>query len=74
MKMFLTRMGSGSKVFITGDLTQVDLPNKVQSGLTQALAILSRVPEIGIMRMTGSDVSRNSLVKKIVKAYENGTD
>ena len=74
MKMFLTRMGSGSKVFITGDLTQVDLPNKVQSGLTQALALLSRVPEIGMMRMNGSDVCRNSLVKKIVKAYEYGTD
>lgn len=74
MKMFLTRMGSGSKVFITGDLTQVDLPNKVQSGLTQAMAVLSRVPEIGIMRMTGSDVCRNSLVKKIVKAYEYGTN
>ncbi len=71
MKMFLTRMGSGSKVFITGDLTQVDLPGKVKSGFSQALAVLSRVPEIGIMRMTGQDVSRNPLVKKIVKAYEN---
>ena len=71
MKMFLTRMGSGSKVFITGDMTQVDLPGKVKSGFSQALAVLSRVPEIGIMRMTGQDVSRNPLVKKIVKAYEN---
>ena len=73
MKMFLTRMGSGSKVFITGDMTQVDLPPKIQSGFSQALAVLKRVPEIGITRMTGSDVCRNSLVKKIVKAYENGT-
>ncbi len=73
MKMFLTRMGSGSKVFVTGDLTQIDLPNRVQSGLTQALAVLSRVPEIGIMRMTGQDVFRNPLVKIIVKAYENDT-
>ncbi len=71
MKMFLTRLGSGSKAFITGDLTQVDLPAKIQSGFSQALALLSRVPEIGIMRMTGQDVSRNPLVKKIVKAYEN---
>ena len=74
MKMFLTRMGSGSKVFITGDLTQIDLPNHVQSGLTQAVAVLSRVPEIGIMRMNGQDVSRNPLVKKIVKAYENDSN
>ena len=71
MKMFLTRMGSNSKVFITGDLTQIDLPSRVQSGLSQALAVLSRVPEVGIARMTGSDVSRNPLVKKIVKASEN---
>ena len=71
MKMFLTRLGSGSKAFITGDLTQVDLPPKTQSGFSQALALLSRVPEIGIMRMTGHDVSRNPLVKKIIKAYEN---
>lgn len=71
MKMFLTRMGSGSKVFITGDLTQIDLPGKVKSGLTQALAVLSKVPEIGMMKMGGEDVARNSLVKKIVKAYEN---
>ena len=71
MKMFLTRMGSGSKVFITGDLTQIDLPSRVQSGLPQALALLSKIPEIGIVRMTGQDVSRNPLVKKIVKAYEN---
>ena len=71
MKMFLTRMGSGSKVFVTGDLTQIDLPGRVQSGFKQALALLSRIPEIGIVRMTGADVCRNSLVKKIVKAYEN---
>ena len=71
MKMFLTRMGGGSKVFITGDLTQIDLPGKVKSGFSQALALLSRVPEIGIMRMTSPDVSRNPLVKKIVKAYQN---
>ena len=71
MKMFLTRMGSGSKVFITGDMTQVDLPPKIHSGFSQALALLSNVPEIGIMRMNGSDVSRNPLVKKIVKAYQN---
>ena len=71
MKMFLTRMGGGSKVFITGDLTQIDLPGKVKSGFSQALALLSRVPEIGIMRMTSQDVSRNPLVKKIVKAYQN---
>ncbi len=74
MKMFLTRMGSGSKVFITGDVTQIDLPRRVESGLVQALAVLSRISEIGIMRMNGEDVVRNALVKKIVKAYENESE
>lgn len=70
MKMFLTRMGTSSKVFVTGDVTQIDLPRKTPSGLVQALAILSRIPEIAMMRMTGDDVVRNPLVRKIVKAYE----
>lgn len=74
MKMFLTRMGNGSKVFITGDVTQIDLPKRCKSGLVQALNVLSNIPEIGIMEMTGSDVVRNPLVKKIVQAYENAKD
>ena len=71
MKMFLTRMGALSKVFVTGDLTQIDLPKKVPSGLTHAVSVLSGITEIGMMKLDGSDVIRNPLVKKIVKAYEN---
>lgn len=74
MKMFLTRMGNGSKVFITGDVTQIDLPKRCDSGLVHAVSILSAVPEIGMVRMDGSDVVRNPLVKKIVQAYENAKD
>ena len=71
MKMFLTRMGEGSKVFVTGDITQVDLPKKVQSGLVHATNLLSGIKEIGMARLTAEDVVRNPLVKKIVRAYEN---
>ncbi|MCI1209049.1 MAG: PhoH family protein [Treponema sp.] len=71
MKMFLTRMGEGSKVFVTGDVTQVDLPRRSQSGLIHALRILSGIPEIGIMEMQGEDVVRNPLVRKIVQAYND---
>ncbi|MBP5402910.1 MAG: PhoH family protein [Treponema sp.] len=74
MKMFLTRMGNGSKVFVTGDVTQIDLPKRCKSGLVHALEVLSGIPEIGIMQMTGADVVRNPLVKKIVQAYENAKD
>ena len=71
MKMFLTRMGTGSKVFITGDITQIDLPKKCKSGLINALEILSNISEIGKFQMMSCDVVRNPLVKKIVEAYEN---
>lgn len=74
MKMFLTRMGNGSKVFITGDVTQIDLPKRCKSGLIHSLNVLSDIPEIGMMEMTGSDVVRNPLVRKIVQAYENAKD
>lgn len=74
MKMFLTRMGPSSKVFITGDVTQIDLPRRSESGLVQALAVLSRIPEIAIMRMSGEDIVRNPLVRKIVRAYEDEAD
>ncbi len=70
MKMFLTRMGEDSKVFVTGDVTQVDLPSRVPSGLIQAMELLSKISEIKIMRLTSDDVVRNPLVKKIVQAYE----
>ena len=71
MKMFLTRMGENSKVFITGDITQIDLPKKVPSGLIHATELLKDIDEIGMIKLTAEDVVRNPLVKKIVKAYEN---
>ena len=70
MKMFLTRIGFGSKVIITGDLTQKDLPKDAVSGLDVALKVLSRVDEIGFAKMSSKDVVRHPLVQKIVKAYE----
>ena len=71
MKMFLTRMGENSKVFITGDPTQIDLPKKTQSGLVHSMEILYKIEDIGFMQLTSDDVVRNRLVKKIVRAYEN---
>lgn len=70
MKMFLTRIGFGSKVIITGDLTQKDLPQGAASGLDIALKVLSKVDDIGFAVMTGEDVVRHPLVQKIVRAYE----
>ena len=71
MKMFLTRMGENTKVFITGDPSQIDLPKKVISGLMHSINILCNIDDIGFMELTANDVVRNQLVKKIVKAYEN---
>lgn len=71
MKMFLTRMGQNSKVFITGDITQIDLPKKVTSGLVHASNLLDGIEGIKIIRLNAEDVVRNPLVKRIVKAYEN---
>lgn len=71
MKMFLTRIGFGSKVIITGDLTQKDLPKDAQSGLDVALKVLSKVDEIGVCKLTNTDVVRHPLVQKIVKAYDD---
>lgn len=71
MKMFLTRIGFGSKVIITGDLTQKDLPAGAASGLDVALKVLSKVEDIGFATMTGEDVVRHPLVQKIVKAYDD---
>ena len=70
MKMFLTRMGEGSKVFVTGDVTQIDLPKRIESGLVNAVSVLQPISEIFILKMQAEDVVRNSLVKKIIKAYE----
>ena len=70
MKMFLTRFGAGSRVVVTGDATQTDLPFGKQSGLLQALEVLSDVPEVAIVRLNQSDVVRHDLVQTVVKAYD----
>lgn len=70
MKMFLTRMGMGSKMVITGDVTQIDLPAGKRSGLVEALEVLKDVPNIGIVQLTHRDVVRHELVQAIVRAYE----
>ena len=70
MKMFLTRMGMGSKMVITGDVTQIDLPIGKKSGLVEALEVLRGVEDIGIVTLTHRDVVRHELVQAIVKAYE----
>ena len=71
MKMFLTRLGPNSRMVVTGDLTQVDLPHGVKSGLKDALHVLSNVEEIGFTFFKESDVVRHSLVGLIVHAYQN---
>ena len=70
MKMFLTRMGFGSKMVITGDITQIDLPNPSQSGLTDAIKILKNIDHISFCNFDANDVVRHQLVKKIVSAYD----
>ncbi len=70
MKMFLTRLGFNSKVVVTGDVTQTDLPMGKRSGLAEALEILEGIPEIGIVRLTSKDVVRHELVQRIVDAYD----
>lgn len=69
MKMFLTRFGFGSKVIVTGDVTQVDLPKETQSGLSQAVAILQSIEGIGIVHLDETDIIRHRLVANIVRAY-----
>jgi phosphate starvation-inducible PhoH-like protein len=70
IKMFLTRMGPRSKVIITGDLSQVDLPKKQNSGLAEAVRILKGVKEIGFTTLEGRDVVRHKIVKSIIEAYD----
>jgi phosphate starvation-inducible PhoH-like protein len=70
MKMFLTRMGENSKIVVTGDITQIDLPDKKQSGLLHAIRILKHIPDIYFAFFDARDVVRNPLVKKIIQAYE----
>ena len=72
MKMFLTRMGQNSRIAVTGDTTQVDLPEDVVSGLADAVGRLSAVPGIGIVKLDKADIVRHPLVQAIVNAYETG--
>ena len=68
--MFLTRMGMNTKMIITGDLTQIDLPSSVRSGLSHAMHILRDVKGIGIVELNKKDIVRHKLVTRIVEAYE----
>ena len=70
MKMFLTRLGVNSKAIITGDVTQIDLPMKTDSGLIQVVKILKGIDGIGFVKLTESDVVRHKLVKDIILAYD----
>ena len=70
MKMFLTRLGFGSKIVITGDVTQIDLPEDKVSGLKDAIRVLENVKDIAICRLTAADVVRHALVQEIISAYE----
>lgn len=74
MKMFLTRLGFNSKAVITGDVTQIDLPDRRKCGLLQAMHILKDIEGIGLIRLTETDVVRHRLVKDIIKAYEKYDD
>lgn len=74
IKMFLTRLGENSKMVITGDLTQIDLPTGHTSGLKHAVKILKDINDIGIIRLSEKDVVRHPLVQQIVKAYENNEE
>jgi len=70
MKMFLTRFGFGSKVVVTGDITQIDLPKNTQSGLVHSIDVLKDLSEVGFIKFDSKDVVRHGLVQKIVEAYE----
>ena len=74
MKMFLTRLGFNSKMVVTGDVTQIDLPDGKKSGLRQAVSILKGIDDIEIIRLSGKDVVRHRLVQKVIEAYEKAGD
>ena len=71
MKMFLTRMGQHSRIVVTGDVTQTDLPEHVQSGLVDAVNRLRNVPGVAVVQLTGQDIVRHPLVRRIVAAYDD---
>lgn len=70
MKMFLTRLGANSKIVVTGDITQIDLPSGKKSGLKECISVLKNIENIAIIKLTGKDVVRHKLVQDIIKAYE----
>ena len=70
MKMFLTRLGFGSKIVITGDITQIDLPSDKVSGLKDAIRVIEGVEDVAVCRLTAQDVVRHALVQRIIEAYE----
>lgn len=72
--MFLTRLGFGSKIVITGDVTQIDLPDDKTSGLKDAIRVLEGVNDITICRLTSADVVRHALVQEIINAYEKAAN
>jgi phosphate starvation-inducible PhoH-like protein len=74
MKMFLTRLGPGSRCIVTGDVTQTDLPRRADSGLVEAMRILQRVDGIDFIDFDKGDVVRHRLVKDIIEAYEKHTE
>lgn len=74
LKMFLTRLGPDAKCIITGDLSQIDLPRRQQSGLIKSLNILKNIEGIGMLQLTSADVVRHRLVKQIIDAYEKHTE
>ena len=74
MKMFLTRLGFGSKIVITGDVTQIDLPDDKTSGLKDAVRVLDGIKDIAICRLTAADVVRHALVQEIINAYEKASE
>ena len=71
MKMFLTRLGERSKMIVNGDITQIDLNNRNESGLIEAINIFSNLEEIKFCYLTTEDIVRHSLVQKIIEAYKN---
>ena len=74
MKMFLTRLGVNSKIVVTGDITQIDLPDGKKSGLVEATKILKNVEDIQTVRFSEKDVVRHRLVMDIIKAYEKNEE
>ncbi|MBO7217324.1 MAG: PhoH family protein, partial [Clostridia bacterium] len=70
MKMFLTRLGFNSKIVVTGDITQIDLPDGKRSGLSDAVSVLKNIDDISIVKLSAKDVVRHKLVQSIINAYE----